>query len=188
MTRAYYRCEDCLTIAAAEAVAELNCQCGLCGGRVECMGLVRGERLVKSALECPCDGRCTSARGPNCDCHCGGKNHGSGLLVRVVRDVGPVPRFLMPPSRKAAAIAAEWRRGYAAVLAAIAEYERRKRDGERIGGDRPAYEALRHYMQLWEAKTRLRCSRCHKSRMKLIYKLLPEFEPAQAATAQAYLF
>lgn len=188
MARAYYRCEDCLTIAAAEALAELNCQCGLCGGRVECMGLVRGERLVKSALECPCDHRCTGARGPRCDCPCGGKNHGSGLLVRVVRDVGPVPRFLMPPSRKAAAIAAEWRRGYAAVLAAIAEYERRKRDGERIGGERPAYEACRHYMKLWEAKSRLRSSRCHKNRMALIRKLLPEFEPAQAATAQACLF
>lgn len=182
MARAYYRCEDCLTIAAAEAVAERNCVCGLCGGRVECMGLVHGDRLVKSALECPCDGRCTSARGPHCDCHCGGRNHGSGLLVRVVRDVGPVPRFEMPASRKAAATAAEWRRGYAAVLAAIAEYERRKRDGERIGGERPAYEAYRHYMKLWEAKSRLRCSRCHKTRMALIRKLLPEFEPAQAAT------
>lgn len=24
-----------------------------------------------------CDARCTSARGPSCDCSCGGKNHGS---------------------------------------------------------------------------------------------------------------
>jgi hypothetical protein len=26
-----------------------------------------------------CDGRCTHAKGPNCDCSCGGKNHGSQL-------------------------------------------------------------------------------------------------------------
>jgi len=25
----------------------------------------------------PCDARCTSARGPNCECSCGGMNHGA---------------------------------------------------------------------------------------------------------------
>ena len=26
--------------------------------------------------ECPCDARCTGARGHNCECSCGGANHG----------------------------------------------------------------------------------------------------------------
>lgn len=26
-----------------------------------------------------CNGQCMSARGPNCECHCGGKNHGAGF-------------------------------------------------------------------------------------------------------------
>lgn len=28
-----------------------------------------------------CDGRCTSATGPNCECSCGGHNHGRSFLV-----------------------------------------------------------------------------------------------------------
>lgn len=33
-----------------------------------------------TVTDCPCDGRCTSAKGPNCDCSCGGANHGSDYL------------------------------------------------------------------------------------------------------------
>ncbi len=29
---------------------------------------------------CPCDARCTSARGHNCECSCGGANHGEDYL------------------------------------------------------------------------------------------------------------
>lgn len=29
----------------------------------------------------PCDARCTGARGPNCECSCGGANHGHGNAV-----------------------------------------------------------------------------------------------------------
>lgn len=29
--------------------------------------------------QCRCDARCYDAKGPNCDCCCGGKNHGVGL-------------------------------------------------------------------------------------------------------------
>jgi hypothetical protein len=28
-----------------------------------------------------CDARCMSARGPNCECSCGGKNHGAGFTI-----------------------------------------------------------------------------------------------------------
>ena len=28
-----------------------------------------------------CDARCYDAKGPDCDCICGGKNHGKGLQV-----------------------------------------------------------------------------------------------------------
>lgn len=40
-----------------------------------------GARAIKgSVTDCPCDGRCTSAKGPNCDCSCGGANHGADYL------------------------------------------------------------------------------------------------------------
>jgi hypothetical protein len=32
-----------------------------------------------------CDGRCTSALGHNCECSCGGKNHGAGNVGEVSR-------------------------------------------------------------------------------------------------------
>ena len=39
-------------------------------------------REVKGTLkpEIKCDSRCTNARGHNCDCSCGGENHGSTYL------------------------------------------------------------------------------------------------------------
>src|SRR3972149_350811 len=86
--RYYYRCRDCLGITAADAPdgrpltrfgAEVRC--GACGGRVECMGRVERSRLVSTVSDSPCDGRCTGANGPNCDCRCRGKNHGSQMVV-----------------------------------------------------------------------------------------------------------
>lgn len=38
------------------------------------------QAIKGTVTECPCDGRCTSAKGPNCDCSCGGQNHGSDYL------------------------------------------------------------------------------------------------------------
>lgn len=45
------------------------------------MGKVDTGRFLQPQYESPCDGRCTNARGPNCDCQCHGANHGSGRLV-----------------------------------------------------------------------------------------------------------
>jgi hypothetical protein len=38
-----------------------------------------GQLKATMRPECPCDGRCTGARGHSCDCSCGGANHGSNL-------------------------------------------------------------------------------------------------------------
>lgn len=64
------------------------------GVRLSLMGRVDRNRLFVSGLACPCDGRCTNAVGPSCDCSCGGKNHGSGRLVEIVRDNGAAPRLV----------------------------------------------------------------------------------------------
>lgn len=56
------------------------------------MGKVGSKnRLMETEERCKCDARCTNARGPNCECSCGGANHGSNKVVTVQRDVGPVP-------------------------------------------------------------------------------------------------
>ena len=56
------------------------------------MGRVYRSRLVDSAEVPPCDGRCTSARGPSCDCPCDGKNHGSNRVITINRNAGPIPK------------------------------------------------------------------------------------------------
>jgi hypothetical protein len=47
--------------------------CSVCGHAMK-------YGILKAFLrpECPCDARCTNARGHNCECSCGGANHGSG--------------------------------------------------------------------------------------------------------------
>lgn len=45
--------------------------------RVECCGrLLLVEEIKGRVTNQPCDARCMGAHGPNCDCSCGGKNHG----------------------------------------------------------------------------------------------------------------
>lgn len=98
--RYFYRCADCLSVfTTAEPIPagrdERGTQrlgrCGASGGWIEYMGRTERSRLVTESLRCPCDARCTHARGPSCDCKCGGLNHGSGLWVRVTIDQGGIP-------------------------------------------------------------------------------------------------
>jgi hypothetical protein len=90
INRHFVRCPICLAVAAIdERLHELRC--GICETPMEYMGRVEQDRLVRDELRTPCDDRCTFARGPHCDCKCGGKNHGSKLTVVVRRDCGPLP-------------------------------------------------------------------------------------------------
>ena len=43
---------------------------------------------------CVCDARCTHARGPHCDCSCGGANHGAGLVMADSEAVGSAQGML----------------------------------------------------------------------------------------------
>ena len=105
--RNFYRCGDCLSVVAVDGRRQrLSCACG---GTLEHMGRVEGDRLTKTQYLCPCDGRCTGALGPNCDCQCGGANHGSGRVVEVQVDAG---RAVVRPQNwgQAQRIAEEYRR------------------------------------------------------------------------------
>lgn len=174
----YYRCVDCLSVATA---ADYNPRgiCGHCDGKLEYLGRVKGARLVETQELCKCDGRCVFAKGPNCDCTCQGANHGSGWhgggFVVVDTDRGPVPRLRMVADKQAAATAAEWRAGYAALLAAIAAAD-------------AASDWRRRYV-LRDCLAAVRQARSHKNRMAKIRKLLPELEPAGVRpVSQAALF
>lgn len=70
------------------------------------MGEVYRDRLAEEKSYCPCDDRCTGARGPTCDCPCGGKNHGQGYLTRMETTAAKIPS--VTPARDLEANRRQW--------------------------------------------------------------------------------
>lgn len=117
--RSFYRCADCLSVVATTG-RHNRLQCGACEGQMEYMGNVTpAKRLAKTVTQCACDDRCTQARGPSCDCHCGGRFHGSKLTVTVTKDAGPVPVANLTSKIAAQARAAEYHAARTAASKAI---------------------------------------------------------------------
>jgi hypothetical protein len=105
----FYRCTDCLSVCtSAELLSYRNRsgdivaggKCGACDGILEYLGRTERDRLIKEHDACPCDDRCTSARGPNCSCRCGGANHGSHMTVTVRTDEGGIPVAMIDPAAR----------------------------------------------------------------------------------------
>lgn len=92
--RYFYRCDACLELAVIEGKQLREVQCD-CGGTLRFLGRTTplGYGLFKVEQRCPCDARCTGATGPNCDCSCGGTNHGTKRLVGVLTSAGAIPRI-----------------------------------------------------------------------------------------------
>jgi hypothetical protein len=83
----YHKCNDCLTpFSSIEKKVDI-CDCG---GSIAYMGIVQGDKWEKTEQRAPCDGRCTHAHGPHCDCSCGGVNHGTGRVVATIVAEGKV--------------------------------------------------------------------------------------------------
>ncbi len=59
---------------------------------IRIMGRVEGNTLWAERFGSPCDGRCTGATGPHCDCSCRGDNHGTNRLIKYETIVGSVPK------------------------------------------------------------------------------------------------
>ncbi len=157
--RHFYRCADCLTVSAADEYTT-GALCGHCNGKIEYMGRVERSRLVETVERCPCDARCTFARGPNCECQCGGDNHGQGILVEFIRDAGPVP-VLRPTASGLAAkqTAKEFREAYAKALVEFQTIESRR------GGRVFSITDYNRSRTLYASLNAARKSRVHKSRM-----------------------
>ena len=100
VNRHFYKCPLCLCVAAVDAPHQQAIECGHCSEPMEYMGRVYQERLVKDETRCACDARCTSAAGPKCDCHCGGKNHGRGTVVHVRIECGKVIAEVKPTAKQ----------------------------------------------------------------------------------------
>ncbi len=138
--RHFYRCADCLTIAVTvEAIEPTRdargyhhyAECAGCGGDIEYMGPVTKHHIIHTEWQCACDGRCTGAIGPSCDCRCGGEHHGTGAMVEVLKRLEGLPRVMTPsnaaPKAEAyRALAAQFR---AAWDSSYAHVTREKRSG-----------------------------------------------------------
>ena len=108
--RYFWKCWDCLTPVAVESdLRRHDPKCGACGGEMWFMGRVERGRIVTDGTRCACDERCTAATGPNCECSCGGENHGTGRVVEVTFDQGGAPTIRTPDTAECRRIADEWR-------------------------------------------------------------------------------
>lgn len=122
--RHYYRCTDCLSVCVVrhDGWSGKRLDCDACNGALEHMGYVRGEAcLEKRHLLCPCNGACTGALGPNCECQCGGENHGRGLecFITECQHQGGVPRVKPRDDVSARIRAAEYREARSAIMARV---------------------------------------------------------------------
>ena len=97
--RHFYKCHECLSFCAVDSEYGFNrVLCSLCHVPMHYMGRVEQTRLKIDTVRCLCDARCTFATGPNCECSCGGVNHGKGVVVEVTIDAGKVPTAQIKPT------------------------------------------------------------------------------------------
>lgn len=133
MNRFFYRCPKCLFKFTADVDGmrpPTVGDCPVCAWKyIKFLGATRGVLSVGV----PCNDKCVFAEGPDCSCSCGGKNHGSKLLIPVVSHVVDF-KGKLPSLERAAAV---W-----------ADFERREKAARELAGG----EVRRRYL---EAVTRI---------------------------------
>ena len=165
--RWFYRCPDCLSVVACATQADWNRPygCSLCGAtRMEEMGRVHRDRLIREELRAVCDERCIGARGPKCNCHCGGENHGTGRTVLVVVAESGIPCLAVPDGNGALARAQEWRASLAPAQDRFGRLCEMKRDRYLPEEDFREWLRLRRFLR------EVKAARTHAGRMRMLAK------------------
>jgi hypothetical protein len=165
INRWFLRCADCLEIRSTEhdpTYMQVRCDCG---GLVSNMGRVtQAGTLIHQYERCACDGKCTHAKGPNCDCSCGGHNHGKGTLVCITIEGGSVPTVRGGDPK----VAEEFR---TAKAAAKSRFESMPFYADWMQGiyiPRDAWDRLR---ETQSAYNKARCYLTHTRRMKALARV-----------------
>jgi hypothetical protein len=180
MSKMYVRCEVCLALAVipkeegmASAINRRNGKCGLCGGKLEYIGKVEGNTWVQKETLCKCDARCTHAKGPNCDCQCGGENHGAGLAgdYEYIKEAGTIKVTPKHDTEKHLAMAGEYRSAIESCKARIA---RLPGHADHIRGNQIPCGQYWPIIQAYEALNRAAAGKIHKSRMNKLAKIAEE--------------
>ena len=186
-SRHFYRCDDCLTVVAVEAKlpeeraqwsGRLKCtaKCGACGAGLDYMGETRytvggheyALRYLTGEFKPACDGKCIGAVGPNCECQCGGENHGTGNCVEIFEESG-VPKVRTP---EGARVKAET---FRALLAQVdAAWDARYLDvtQRKRAGWIPDFQRYLDGQRLRENISKARALRTHNGRTKRLAEIL----------------
>ncbi len=193
--RVYLKCPDCLSTVVVNTVKRakhgygpefpalmqhkdnryVGPKCGLCEAEMDIMGEVVQDKWVKTDLKCACDDRCTGARGPNCDCACGGKNHGTSLMVEYVSETGTVKVL---ESAAAAEIAKEFRAAKGECVQAYTNkygwIQAKKAAGGWLEGSDYSYYC--EATSVWARVKKASLGLVHKTRMKNLAALTAQLK------------
>ena len=174
--RYYYRCRHCLSaITLEESLPSAEC---VCGGRLEYLGPVQHDRWMREELRPRCDGRCLSAKGPCCDCQCGGANHGVGIAGYVVaRKPGGAAVVRPVDPETAVARAQEYRQARQEVLDALAA--RYGQAWERFSQRMYVHGPVYWEMVQWDRELRAACALLtHSNRIRKLRALAQQIRRA----------
>lgn len=75
------RCKSCgrpARLTPEQRPRDVRPACPGCGGSLY---VPAGAEIVAQENGQPCNAICMNARGPSCDCSCGGANHGAGWAI-----------------------------------------------------------------------------------------------------------
>jgi hypothetical protein len=175
MNRFCYRCTDCLFVVFTEESVS-GAECEACGGKFEYMGRVapKGRRLYEVVTQCACDGRCTGAVGPSCDCSCGGVNHGSGAVVRVIKDQGAVPRLAARDADKQLAAAVEYRNALRGAQGRLGAEFGSSVEAYKNGFPRLHWETYNEIRQAYRGIAKAKALRTRGGRLKALARVCSE--------------
>lgn len=172
INRHYYKCPVCLSVMVIEREKHTRTYCSICDVELLWMGRVSGDLYIREEKKCACDERCTGAQGPNCDCKCGGKNHGTGAVVTVITEMGKIKAG--PIDREKAVQRRDEYRNYEAQCRDILERLPRHQEyqnGTFIPGD--DYWRLR---QGYSAMGKLLSMKSSAGRVKAFERFLKEYK------------
>lgn len=174
--RHFLTCGDCLQRIYVEAPAGQrfdDVRCSACAGRMTWHGTLNNGRVEFETEGPPCNLLCVDAAGRSCVCACGGRNHGSHLLVPfTVTHTGPIIVHTLPDA-EAIRIAEEYRAARGALIDTVRESWEKRRRGEWM----PAGEFDR-VLDVERRLHRARGLKTHAGRMKALGAV-----PAAAAVA-----
>lgn len=172
ISRFCYRCNECLSVFFTEQEATFGraipaIECG-CGGVAELMGRVERDRILQESYDVPCDGRCTNALGPKCDCSCGGINHGSGMLVEVVSDItSKIPKAQNKPCKeRAEAYRQAIKNAVERMATKYGEDLLRYNNGQRL--EYPLYWQIRKDLKLFEQAKQSKTQKNRLNKLEMV--------------------